>query len=102
MEEKVHQKDGKAYMLMLFLLALGVGIVFISAFMNTSKVKQALNGFAPAKTHMPKAISLLLVAAQITEFARISQHFTVITVIATLILFTIWMATKSGTEGELF
>ncbi len=83
----------------LFLLGIVAVVIFGSVFVNTAKVKT----FVSNKTHtryIPKAISMLLLTAQISELVRVVEHVNIVNLSAALLLLVIVVATKSGIEGE--
>jgi len=87
----------------LFLTGIGFFAVFGFAFSDTLKTGKALNSLTAVKSRFPsKTMEKLLLIAQLPELAHIVEHATAINIVATLILFGLWLALRSGAEDELF
>lgn len=88
---------------LLFLIP-GIGFAAIMGygFLATAKTGKLLSGLVTAKTKLPKAVGKLMFFAQLTEVAHLVQHATAANMLATLVLFGIWLAINSGTEGEMY
>lgn len=88
-------------MSLLYLLG-GIGLVILlGAMWQTGKLRKILKR-KTIKAHFPQALSMLLVVSQASELVRLVEHVSVVTVVAALLLLAILLATKSGTEGELY
>lgn len=85
----------------LFLMAVAVVVVVGSAARGTSRVKALLSRNLPKTAVLPKAVSMLVVAAQITELVKAVEHVSIVNVTAALLMLAIVAAAKSGTEGEM-
>ena len=85
----------------LFLMA-GIAVAMLLGAKSQSRQFKALIAKkAPPTQYLPKAVSMALVAAQISELLKMIEHVTIVNVAAALLLFAIVMATRSGTEAEL-
>ncbi len=83
-------------MIFLFLMAaLGLVVGGVTAAKSKALIKR------PSLQILPKAVSALLVGAQLSEILRLVEHATFTEVIAALLLLAVLLATKSGTETEL-
>ena len=79
-----------------------VAIVFVAgAFSHTSKIKTALQKHASVSHYLPKAVTALILTAQVSELVRVVEHVSIVNFTAALLLLAIVVATKSGTEGEI-
>lgn len=87
-------------MLIMFLIV-AAGLLVVAAARESKKLRRAL---AKPKTIrlLPQIISLFVVAAQVSELLKVLDHVTVTNVAATLFLLVILVASKSGTESELY
>jgi len=85
----------------LFLLAGIVAVMLLGARNETKRLQASLIKRMPPAQYLPKAISLLLVTAQVSELAKMVEHVTIVHVAASLLLLTIVIAARSGTESEL-
>lgn len=81
-------------------LAVGAGAMTLLAFQNSRKVRRALKKRAGKPKYLPRAISMLVLTAQISEMLRVVEHVSVVNVAAAVLLLAIVIASKSGTEGE--
>lgn len=80
------------------ILGLAAGLVFYVSFKETLKSKAYVaKKLANAKI-LPKGISMLLVAAQLTELVRVIEHATIVTVFAAAFLLAVAVASRSETE----
>jgi hypothetical protein len=84
-----------------FLLAGIAAVMLFGAFKQTSQLKAKLVKKLPPAQYLPKAISLLLVTAQVSELVKMVEHISIVTVAASLLLLAIVIATRSGTESQL-
>jgi hypothetical protein len=86
---------------MILFSILGIGaIVLVGAISHTTKLHGTL-AHKTAITHLPTAIQALILVAQASELVKVVEHVTIVNMSAALLLLTIIVATKSGTEGEL-
>ena len=85
----------------LFLLAGIAAVMLLGAKSQTKQLKQALVKKVPPAQYLPKAVSMALVAAQVSELLKMIEHISIVNVAAALLLFAIAMAARSGTESEL-
>ena len=83
-----------------FFLATGIVLVLWSV-KETSHVQKLISGYSAPTKLLPKAVSLLIVSAQLSELVNVVEHTTVVHVSAALLLLAIVVATKSGTGGEV-
>jgi hypothetical protein len=85
---------------LLFLMA-GAGVLILFAMRENRKLRKTLNR-QTGKTGslLPKAISLLLVSAQLSELLKIVSEASVMHLVATLFLLAMVAAGQSGTESE--
>ena len=82
-------------MSVLFLLLASLAII-VGAYVQTHKTKKALDAKS-AHENLPKAVSMFIIAAQISELGTLVEHATTLNVIATLMVFTIILAISAGT-----
>jgi hypothetical protein len=88
---------------LLFLAGIILAAVLIHAISSTLKTKRILGKLTATKMRLPSAIvQRIVLFAQISEFVQIVLHATVVNVIVIVILFAIWLAMRSGTEGEIY
>ena len=86
---------------MLTFLIVAAGLLVVFAARESKKLRRALA--KPKKTRLlPQVISLFVVSAQVSELLKVLDHVTVTNVAATLFLLVRLVASKSGTESELF
>ena len=85
----------------LFLLV-GIAVVMlVGARSQTKQLKALLVKKMPPTQYLPRAISMLLVTAQVSELVKMVEHVTIVHIVASLLLLTIVIATRSGTEPEM-
>ena len=84
----------------LFLLGIAVCVMVVGSIFSTAKTK-ALTSKLAKVSYIPKAVSVLILTAQISELVKVVEHTNIVTVTAALMLLAIVIATKSGTEGEM-
>jgi hypothetical protein len=88
-------------MSVLFLLAGLAAVMLFGALKQTKQLKAKLVKKLPPAQYLPKAVSLLLVTAQISELVKMVEHISIVTVAAALLLLAIVLATRSGIETDL-
>jgi hypothetical protein len=76
-------------------------VLVLGARSETKRLKEVLVKKMPPTQYLPRAISLLLVTAQISELVKMVQQITIVHIVASLLLLTIVIATRSGTEPEM-
>ncbi|MDR3643360.1 MAG: hypothetical protein P4L74_07100 [Candidatus Doudnabacteria bacterium] len=83
---------------LLFLLA-AAGIVVLASIRENRKLRQKLN---PRKlpSLLPKALTLLIVSAQLSELLKVVSQASVVHLVAALFLLAMVSAVQSGTESE--
>ncbi len=85
-----------------YFLFAGVALVMVlGAKSETKHFKEALTKKLPPTQFLPRIVSMALIAAQVSELLKMIEHISIVNVVATLMLFSIVMATRSGTEGQL-
>ena len=85
---------------LLFLLA-AAGIVMLAAMRESRKLKKTLSRGKTRMALLPKAVTLLIVSAQLSELLKIVSGASVVHLVATLFLLAMVAAVQSGTESEL-
>jgi hypothetical protein len=92
---------GKEPMTFLAIL-LGAGAVaaLIGSISHTKSTAKAL-GHLSASRQLPQAVNTLFAIAELTELTRVVEHVTMVHIVATLLVFAIWQAAKSGTENTI-
>ena len=92
--------DWKTSMITTLVLLGTIAIVaIVLAKKQTNNLHKALSKL-PRNDVLPKAITMLVLTAQVSELVRVVQHLDIVTVSAALMLLVIIVATKQGTEGE--
>lgn len=91
-----------AYVFLAGIVLLAPLAVFGSAFFETERIKKVLvHGAAASKTKVSKAIGTFILVAQVSELAKSIEHVSLVSILATLLLTTMWFAGKSGAENEI-
>lgn len=83
-------------------LILAAGLFVVLAARESKKLRKALTKRPSKSRLLPKVISLFVVSAQVSELLKTLDHVTITNVAATLFLLAILVASKSGTESELY
>jgi MFS-type transporter involved in bile tolerance (Atg22 family) len=82
-----------------------IGTLALVALLVSIGHSQKLHGFLekrlPKKQVVPKAITTLVMTAQLSELVRTVEHVDIVHISAAIMLLAIIVATKSGTESEL-
>lgn len=92
----------KDLMTIFVLLLIGVALVMlVSAFKNSHQVRKVLTNHRTTRNFLPRAISMLVLTAQISELVKAVEHVSVVNVVAVLLLMAVWSAGKSGVEDEV-
>jgi len=96
----------------LLFLGLVAGAMLLFAVRQNTKVRAKLSRHAKKLGFLPKAISVLILVAQLTELLKMMDHLSIVSATGSLFLLAIMGATKSsaeeiaandpGTEGEWF
>jgi hypothetical protein len=81
-------------------LAVGAGVVVLAAMRESKKTQGWLQKHSGKVNALPKAISVLILTAQLSELLKMIANISVVNVVASLFLLAILAAAKSGTEGE--
>ena len=68
---------------------------------NDLRLKRVLKAHSSASQYLPKAISLLVVTAQLSELVRTVDNVSIVRITAALFLFAIVAATTQGQKSEL-
>ena len=84
-----------------FLMAGIACVVVVLVVKHSPNLKSSKNKHHLATHYLPKAISMLIITAQISELVKVVEHVSIVNVSAALLLLTILAANKSGTEGNL-
>lgn len=85
----------------LFLMAGIAAVMLFGAQAQTRQLRAVLVKKVPPAQYLPKAVSLALVTAHISELVRLVEHASIVHIAAALLLFAMVMATRSGNESEL-
>lgn len=84
----------------LFLL-LGLAVVMLAGgIKHTSRVHNTITKNVK-KIHVSQAVSVLLITVQFGELTRVLEHASIVNITASVLILSVLLATKSGTEGEL-
>ena len=77
-------------------------IIAVVALLASMRESQKLHGFLEKRAGksqvVPKAITMLIMTAQVSELVKVVEHVSIVNVSAALMLLAIIIATKSGTE----
>jgi hypothetical protein len=85
----------------MFLLLVGAMVVALtSGIRHTAKVHQTVAKHV-SKTHVSQAVTALLVTVQLSEVTRVLSHASMVHIILSILLLTVILAAKAGTEAEL-
>jgi hypothetical protein len=88
-------------MTLLILLGLVALVMVGVSFKTNSKVQKFLDKHNQ-KQYLPKAISMLILTAQVSELIRVVEHTNFVNITAALMLLAIVVATKrSGSEDVI-
>ena len=68
---------------------------------ETSKTKEVLRRMTK-KSRLPKSLGAMVGIADLTQLGHTIGHITLVGVFVTLILFTIFLAVNSETDGEMY
>jgi len=82
-------------------LCVGAGLLLLGAVKNTANVRDALKKRSGPGSYLPRAVTMLVLAAQLSEMIRVVEQVSPIRVAAAVLLLAIVAAAKSGTESEL-
>ncbi len=88
-------------MLFMFLIV-AAGLMVMFAARESKKFRKALQKPNKKAQLLPQVIGLFVVSAQVSELLKVLDHVTITNVAATLFLLVILVASKSGTESELY
>ena len=86
---------------LLFLLVAAI-ILVVFAMRESNKFRAMLQRKPTTISLLPKAVTLLVITAQVSELLKIIEHVSAMHVAVALFLLAIISALKSGTESELF
>ena len=95
----IHRREVRRYMNSLLFLLAGAGILLAAAMRETKKLRKTLGPGKP-RSFLPKAVTLLIVSAQLSELLKVVSQASVMHLVATLFLLAIVTAVQSGTESE--
>ena len=84
----------------LFLIGTIAIVALLASVKHTGKLRSFLQKKAAPAQILPRAITMLVLTAQVSELVRVIEHVSVVNVTAALMLLAIIVATKSGTESE--
>ena len=85
---------------LLFLMA-GAGVTILFAIRENRKLRKVFNAkTGKTGSFLPKAVSLLLVSAQLSELLKIVNEASVMHLVAALFFLAMVAAGQSGTESE--
>ncbi len=83
-------------------LMVAAGLLVVLAARESKKLRKALAKHKSKTRMLPKAVSMFVICAQVSELLKVLDHVTITNVTASLFLLAILAASKSGTESELF
>lgn len=93
---------GKEYMMTSLFLVVGIGTVAsFCAYRHGKQLRLVLKKHHGKLRVLPQAITMLVMTAQVSELVRVVEHVSIVNVTAALLLLSIVLATRSGTESEL-
>jgi len=95
------QRRGKGTPMETFLMV-AAGLLVVLAARESKKLRKALAKHKSKTRMLPKAVSMFVICAQVSELLKVLDHVTITNVTASLFLLAILAASKSGTESELF
>ncbi len=85
----------------LILMAGLAAVMLVGARKETKQLQATLAKRLPPAQYLPKVVSLALVVAQISELLKMIEQASIVHLAATLLLFAIAMAGRSGIEGQM-
>jgi hypothetical protein len=85
----------------LLFLCVGAGLIVAYGVRESFKLRKVLNKQPSRIRYLPRAISMLVLTAQVSELVRVVEQVSVVKIIAALFLLAIVAAGTSGTEGGL-
>ncbi len=83
----------------LLFLCLGAGLMIVSSVRDNAKLKNALSKHSGNHRYLPRAITILVMATQVSELLKALEHISIVNIVAALFLLAIVVASTSGTEG---
>ena len=84
----------------LLFLCLGAGLLIVGAMRENAKLKNVLGQHIKSYRFMPRAITMLVMATQVSELVKAIEHISIVNIVAALFVLAIVVASASGTEGE--
>ena len=86
---------------MILFLTIGIAAGFVvHAILRAPKLQNSLPTQA-MKKHFPIAVQTVVLVAQAGELVNVVEHVSLVNIIAVLLLLTMVLATRSGTENVL-
>jgi len=82
-------------------LMVGAVVLVFGTVQSSSKFHRVLKKHSGKVGYLPRAISMLVVTAQVPELVRVVQQASFVHIATSLFLLAILVATRSGTESEL-
>ncbi len=89
---------------MTILLIVLIAIAVIAGLLgrhHTSHTQKGIAGFVKNTQLLPHALSMFILVAHAGELIKSIEHTSPVHIVAALLLLAIWVAAKSGAEGEL-
>lgn len=87
-------------MMVMFLLGTLAVVALISAIKDTKRLRHDI--ITPgSRSYIAEAITAFVVVAHISALHQAVKEISIVNILATLGLFTIWIATRSGTENQI-
>jgi nitrate reductase gamma subunit len=68
---------------------------------HTNSAQKGISGFVKNTQLLPHALSMFILVAHAGELLKSIEHTSPVHIVAALLLLAIWVAAKSGAEGEL-
>lgn len=85
---------------LLFLAFALAASALVSAVRNTANISSFLVRKFAKRQMLPKAVTTLMAAAQLSELVRIVEHVSIVHVVGAIMLLVILLAAKTGTGEE--
>ena len=88
--------EGKGNYMNLFLMGILAVVALLSSVHHTKKLHVYLDKRTVKSQVIPKAITMLVMTAQVSELVKVVEHVSIVNISAALMLLVIIIATKSG------
>lgn len=76
-------------------------IAIVESVRHSARLKTFISKKVSLSHHIPKAMGLLIITAQLSELLKVVEHISIINIAAAVLLLAITLASQAGIEGEL-